>query len=686
MLCTLFKSCSNTQSISQLHSQILKSGLIFDSFVATKLTSFYGEYTSLECARQLFDETPYQTVHQWNAIIRNYSRAKQFMETLYLFHDMISTAMEKPDNFTVPITLKSSVALGELNFGKCIHGFTNKTYKMDIDMFVGSALIEFYSKFGQMDNALKVLEEFPQPDIVLWTSIITGYQHKNNPKEALEFFIRMVTMKCVDPNTVTLVSVVSACAQLSAVKAGKSVHGFVIRRSLDGHLSLFNSLLNLYAKGGAVKCAANLFGKMREKDVISWSTIIACYAQNGDPIKAMDLFSEMVDKRVKPNVVTVVTALQACAIACNLEEGKKIHEFAIRNGFELDISVSTALIDMYVKCSSAGKAVEIFKKMPNKDVVSFASLINGLTLNGMAYEAVELFCNMLSREIQPDAVCIVKILTACSELGIIRQALCFHGYIISSGFDYNIFIAASLIELYSKCGCLENSTKIFDCASDKDVVIWSSMIKGYGIHGRGIEALKMFQQMVSNSDISPNSVTFLSVLSACSHTGLIKEGIDMFSMMVNEYKLKPDLEHFGIMVDLLGRVGELDKAVEIINEMPTQAGSHIWGALLGACRIHHNIPMGEVAADNLFCLDPNHAGYYILLSNIYAVEGKWESVRKHRNLVKERGLHKMFGESVVEVNSKVHTFLASNRDDPNSEKIYEILEKLEVQMRRRVIS
>ncbi|KAL5864348.1 hypothetical protein ACOSQ3_001862 [Xanthoceras sorbifolium] len=684
LLLRLFESCDGNKSLLQLHSQILKKGLVHDSFFATKLNTLYAKHASIEQARKVFDETPHKTVYLYNATLRSYCKEKRWEDTLFLFNNMISygfTAQEKPDSFTVPIVLKACAALHELKHGKVVHGFVIKNGNIASDVFVGSALIQLYSKCGQMGCALKVFEGFSRPDVFLWTSMVTGYEQNGFAEEAVAFFHQMVMLENADPDRVTLVSLVSACAQLCNAKLGRCVHGCAIRRGFVSDLSMVNSLLNLYAKTGSMRNAVNLFRKMPEKDVVSWSSMVACYAQNGAAIEALNLFKEMIEKRSEPNAVTVVSALQACAASCNLEEGKKIHELSAKKGFELEVSVSTALIDMYMKCLSPDEAVDVFTRMPKKDVVSWVALLSGYALNGMPHKSMEVFRDMLLNQIQPDAVAMVKILASCSELGVLQQAFSLHGYVIQKGFNNNIFVGASLIELYSKCGSIENAVKIFEGIIDKDVVIWSAMIAAYGIHGKGGQALKVFDQMVKNSGVKPNKVTFVSVLSACSHAGLVDVGTDIFDMMVGEYKMELTSEHYGIMVDLLGRSGEIRKAMDLINHMPIPAGPHVWGALIGACRIHHNIKIGEVAAKNLLNLDPNHAGYYILLSNMYAQDEKWGNVAKVRALIKEKGLTNAFGQSFIEVRSEVHKFVADDRLHPKSKHIYKLLRQMEVKMR-----
>lgn len=684
LLVGLFEACNSWKSVAQLHAQTLKAGVAHDSFFATKLVVLYGEHASIRLAQRVLDETPQKTAYLWNATLRGYCRAYQWEETLYLFHNMVcngSVGDEKPDNFTIPIALKACAGLRALECGKMVHGFVKKNDKICSDVYVGSALIEFYSKCKRMNDAFKVFKEYSKPDVFLWTSMVTGYEQNGSPEEALSFFSQMVVAECASPDIVTLVSVVSACAQLSNIKIGCCIQGFVIKKGFDADLPLANSFLNLYAKTGYTKEATNLFRKMPDQDVISWSTMVACYAHNGPALEALVIFNEMITKKIDPNSITLVNAVQACAVACNLEEGRKIHELAIKKGFELDISVSTALIDMYMKCFTPNKAVDIFERMPNKDVVAYAALLSGFAYNGMAYKSMGVFRNMLLEEMRPDAVAMVKILAACSELGILQQALCLHGYVEKSGFYNNIFIGASLMELYSKCGSIDNAMKVFEAMVNKDVVIWSAMIAAYAIHGQGEEALKFFQQMIRASTIRPNEVTFLSVLSACSHSGLVEEGIEIFNMMLQEYQLRPNSEHFGILVDLLGRRGELDQAMEIIKQMPVPAGPHVWGALLGACRIHHHVKLGEFAAKNLFQLDPNHGGYYILLANMYAVDQKWDSMAEIRTLIKEKKLKKMLGQSVIDAGNGVYSFVADDKLHPDSNEIYDVLSKLEARMR-----
>ncbi|KAI4375345.1 hypothetical protein MLD38_013228 [Melastoma candidum] len=650
VLIRLIQCCENAKSVSQLHAHLLKSSLLHDDRYVARLCRGYGECVSLDDARKLFDEIPDRNARLWNTLLKGYCYENRHEEALRLFGQMVCGGEEKPDGFTIPKALKACAELRLWDYGRMIHGFVRRNEGFEGNQFVGSGLVEFYMKTGDSCSARNVFRDFHDPDVVMWTCMITGYVQNGRPDEALGIFAEMISVQGLVPDRATFVSVASACSQLFDLKLGRSVHGYAVRKGYDNSLSLMNSLLNLYAKAGFLRNGLNLFRTMPARDVISWSSIIACCAQYGHPDEALSLYNEMVQRGFDPNVVTVISALQACAAGGYLEQGKTIHELVWRKFSDQNVSVSTALIDMYMKNKSPKEAMDVFQRIPDKDVVAWVALLTGFTDNKMASESLGIFCEMLASGIQPDAVAMVKILVACSELGVLKQATCLHGFLIRSGFLSNPYVGASLIELYSKCGNLDFSSKVFHEVCKKDVVVWSSMIAGYGMHGLGREAHDTFQQMILDPSVKPNDVTFLSVLSACSHSGLIDEGLKVFQLM-HQYRLRPDSKHYAVVVDLLGRMGDLGRALAVIQGIQTETplGSDVWAALLGASRVHDNIEVGEFAAENLLHQNQDHAGYYILLSNIYAAYGRWEDMANLRSTIKLRKLNKMTGQSLVEV-------------------------------------
>ncbi|KZV46424.1 pentatricopeptide repeat-containing protein [Dorcoceras hygrometricum] len=645
----IFGACKSDKCLTQLHSFTIKTGFINDPFFSGKLIDLYSKHTPLETTRKLFEETPHRTVYTWNRLIKFCCREKQYSESLFLFRRLISFG--RPDHHTVSVALKACAGLKALDFGKTIHGFGKKDNQVDSNLFAGSELIKMYFKCGEMDDALRVFEEYSKPDVVLWTTMITGYEQNGEPEVALAFFAKMLVIDKVAPDSIAFVSVVSACAKLLNLKMGRSVHDV-------------NAAIDVMT--------------MSEKDAISWGSMISCYAHHGNVKQALDLFNEMITVSRECNAAALISALQACEVTCDLGMGKRIHELASKNGLELDILVSTALIDMYMSCATPDEAIGIFERMPEKDGICYSSLLCGCIQNGLFHKSIQIFCDMIVLGLRPDAVSVVKVLTACSELGALQQTICFHGLAIKNGLENKHCVGASLIESYAKCGSLDGSIEVFEGIKDRDIVIWSSMFAGYGFHGKGQEAIDLFNQMINSSSVRPNHVSFLSVLSACSHAGLVKEGIEVINMMVNEYVLTPTRKHNGMIVDLLGRNGDLENAMEFIKRMPDPAESSAWGALLGACRIHQNMVIGETAAKNLVRLDPVNAGYYLVLSNIYAVDARWESAAEVRKVVRHKGLDKLTsGRSVIELRDETVSFIANDRSHQESAQIYALLNKLD---------
>ncbi|KAL6911344.1 hypothetical protein ACP4OV_000149 [Aristida adscensionis] len=640
---------STPLAAAQLHAHLLRSGRLHSApHLAAAVLAAYPPGP----ARRLFDEIPRPAPRLANALLRAHLRARQWRAALLLFPRLRARA--RPDARTFPLLLRACAMLpARRAHGRAVHALAVRSCVASSDAFVAAAIVQMYAKCGDMAASVKAYGAFEEPDVVLRTSVVTGYEQNGLAAEALEFFAMDIVGQGVFPSPVTLVSVISAAAQLGDVRNGQACHAFVLRSGLEYKLALVNAVLGFYVKIGDVQAARRLFEGMLERDVVTWSCMIKGYVQSGDTHKALKVYREMVEAGIRPNSVTLVSVLQACALAVDVEEGKRAHHTSVDIGCELEVGVATALVDMYMKCSCHEVAMLLFDRMPKKDVVSWAAVIGGLTQNGLHDKSLQVFKCMLFYSHTPDAVTMVKVLAACLESGAIRQAICLHGYLISSGFCNNVFVEAALVDLYSRSGNLDSAIRVFESATEKDVVLWSSMIAGYGVHGLGREAVALYQRMITSS-VEPNSVTFVSLLSACSHSGLIQEGKQIFDSMTRVYGVMPTPEHQSAMVDLLGRAGELREATKLIHEMGGKASPHTWCALLAACRAHNNTEMSELIANNLLRLDPDHVGYYNLLTSIYAFDQRWDSVKETRDMIKGRGLNKVPGYSTVEVNKAVH--------------------------------
>eukprot|EP01018_Ginkgo_biloba_P030250 Gb_03345 [translate_table: standard] len=677
---SLLETCTNIKALTegkQVHAQTLKKGLEQDVFLATKLVSMYAVCVSMEDARLVFKNVLLRNVLLWNAMIRGYARNGPCEEALALFYHMQLEGIQ-PDNFTFPCVLSACASLSALQQGKKIHAHIIKS-GFESNVIVGTTLIGMYAKCSSIENARQVFDRISKRDVVSWNAMISGYASNSCADRALDLFSRM-QLEGVKPSLVTIVSILPAFADLADLQHGERFHDYIKGSGFESNVIVKSALVDMYVKCGSIDSARRIFDKMSDRDVVSWSAMIAGYCQNGHANEALKLFCLMQLGGVKPDSDVIAMVLPACAHLANLQQGKEIHGIIIRNGFDSDIFVGSALVDMYCKCGGIQIARLIFDKMSEKDVVSWSAMIAGYAQSGYANLAVKLVHQMHLVGMKPDSFTTVSLLTACSRLAALQQGKEIHGYIIRSRFESDVFIGNALIDMYAKCGAIEFACQVFNSMSERDAVSWNAMIAGYGMHGQGKDALTHFYQM-QQEDIEPSSITFVAVLSACSHAGLVDEGWLYFNQMTQDYCITPTVEHYTCMVDLLGRAGRLNDAHAVIKNMPFEPTAGVWGALLGACRVHCNIELGEHVFERLLELDPKHDGNYVLLSNIYAAAGRWDDVAKVRNMMKDRAVEKTPGCSWIEVKNRVHAFLAGDRSHSQSEEIYAMMENLTSEMK-----
>eukprot|EP01018_Ginkgo_biloba_P019893 Gb_33697 [translate_table: standard] len=669
---SLLQACTTIKALKQVHTRIFKSGLEQNVFLGKKLVYMYTMLGGMENARLVFDKLSKRNGFLWNVMIRGYAKNELYEEALTLYYEMQREGVER-DNFTFPFVLKACAGLSSLQQGKEVHNHILRG-GFESDVFVCTALIDMYAKCGSTDIARVVFDKMSHRDVAAWNAIIAGYAQNGLANEALTMFHQM-QLADVIPDSVTMVSVLQACAHLGDLQQGKWYHDYIIRNGFDLDVFVANSLVAMYAKCGAVDIAHQVFDKMPKRHVVSWNAMITGYAHNGNGNEALTLFNQMHLANVTPDTVTMSTVLQACAHLGALQQGKLIHDCIRQRGLESNVYVSNSLVAMYAKCKSIELARQVFDKMSKRNVVSWNTMIYGYAQGGNANEALVLFNQMQLADVDPDSATIVSVLPACAQLAALQQGKSSHGYIIKRGFESDVCVGTALLDMYAKCGNIEIARQLFDKMSERSVISWNAMISGYGMHGHGEDALALFLQM-QQSGMKPTDVTFVCILSACSHAGLVDEGWRYFDCMTRDYCITPRVEHYACMVDLLGRAGHLDEAQEFIQKMPLEPGASVWGALLGACRIHCDIELGEHVAERLFDLASENAGCYVLLSNIYAAAGRWDDVLKVRTMMKSKGLKKNPGCSLIEVNNRVHVFLVGDRSHPQSEKIYATLETL----------
>lgn len=673
----LFQSCTKLHLVKRLHALLVVSGKIKTVFSSTKLVNFYANLGDLSFSRYTFDHISYKNVYTWNSMISVYVRSGRLSEAVDCFYQFMLTSGLRPDFYTFPPVLK---ACRNLIDGKKIHCSVLKL-GFEWDVFVAASLLHMYCRFGLANVARKLFDDMPVRDNGSWNAMISGYCQSGNACAALDILDEM-RLEGVSMDPITVASILPVCAQSGDILSGLLIHLYIIKHGLEFNLFVSNNLINMYTKFGMTEHALIVFDQMMERDVVSWNSIIAAYEQSNDPITAHGFFTRMQQARIQPDLLTLVSLASIVAQLNDFRNSRAVHGFIMRRGwFMEDVIIGNAVVDMHAKLGVINYARAVFEGLPVKDVISWNTLITGYAQNGLASEAIEVFQMMEEcNEINPNQGTYVSILPAYSHVGALQQGIKIHGRVIKNCLCFDVFVATCLIDMYGKCGRIDDAMLLFYQVPRSSSVPWNAIISCHGVHGHGDKALNLFRQMLDEG-VRPDHITFVSLLAACSHSGLVSEGQRYFHMMQEEFGIKPHLKHYGCMVDLFGRAGHLEMAYNFIQKMPVRPDASIWGALLGACRIHGNTELGALASDRLFEVDSENVGYYVLMSNIYANVGKWEGVDEVRSLARDKGLKKTPGWSSIEVNNKVDVFYTGNRTHPKYEKIYDELRNLTAKMK-----
>ncbi|KAL0303623.1 UNVERIFIED_CONTAM: Pentatricopeptide repeat-containing protein [Sesamum radiatum] len=471
------------------------------------------------------------------------------------------------------------------------------------------------------------------------------------------------------------IALLHACA--SSIPKLKQVHAFSIRHGVPLSSPDMGKYLIFFvvSLSGSMQYARNMFDQISQPNIFTWDTMIRGYAESEDPAPALHIYQHLRVSSERPDTHTYPFLLKAIAKLMVLQEGEKVHCAALKDGLKSLVFVQNALVHFYGACGRAESALQLFEKMPDKNLVGWNSVINGYALNSRPNETLTLYRRMSLEGVKPDGFTLVSLLTACAELGALALGRRAHVYMMKVGLDKNLHAANALMLLYAKCGNIRDAKKVFDGLEDKNVVSWTSLIVGLAVNGFGEAALELFREMEMRR-LVPSEITFVGVLYACSHCGLVDEGFAYFDRMTKEFGIVPTIEHYGCMVDLLGRAGSVQQAYEYICEMPIEPNAVIWRTLLGACTIHGNLTIGEIARDKLKMLEPNHCGDYVLLSNLYASERRWSDVHNVRRTMLKEGVKKVPGFSLVELGNRIHEFVMGDKSHPQTEAIYAMLSEM----------
>ncbi|KAK1281203.1 Pentatricopeptide repeat-containing protein [Acorus gramineus] len=551
-------------------------------------------------------------------------------------------------------------------------------------LYLGTKFVHACSNVGHVIYAREVFVAFDEPNVFLWNVVIRAHSRHGLFVEAVRLF-RKMGVQGVSPDGFTFPPVLKSCGAVADLEAGRQTHARVVRLGIARDAHVLDSVVSMYAKCGDMdraRQASDELGGWGRRSVVSWTALVSGFAQNGRPGEAWSVFCEMVrDSGVSTDSVALVSALKACADAEAVVRGRSVHAHAIKSGLESESDLLVALTAMYAKCGDVWISRWLFDVVPCPDLLLWNAMISGYAKNGHACEAVKLFDYMLSFRgaVKPDSITVRSAISAYAQLGSLELARWMENYVNASGFVDDAFVNSALIDMYAKCGSIDLARETFDRTCDKDVVVWSTMISGYGLHGRAREAFDLFHAMRLES-VKPNDVTFLGLLSACNHSGLVREGLEYFRLM-QAYAIEPRHLHYACVVDLLARAGRLNEAIKFVEGLPTEPPTNVWGALLNACKVHGDVGLGVRAASRVLASDATNVGYYVQLSNVYALAGMWEEVDWVRVMMKGRGLSKDFGRSDLEIDGAVRSFGAGDESDPRHGEVFGVLGELEGMLR-----
>ncbi|GLU20171.1 hypothetical protein SLE2022_363830 [Rubroshorea leprosula] len=549
------------------------------------------------------------------------------------------------------------------------------------NVFSFNAIIAAYAKESLTHIARQLFEQIPEPDIVSYNTLISAYADCGEPEPAFHLFTSMKEM-VLDMDGFTLSGVITACS--NDVCLIRQLHSFAILVGFDSYVSVNNALIANYSKNGFLEEAKRIFYGMGEgRDEVSWNSMIVVYGQHREGAKALALFQEMVRRGLDVDMFTLASVLTAFTCLEDLLGGLQFHAKLIKTGFHRNSHVGSGLIDLYSKCGGGMlDSRKVFEEIPQPDLVLWNTIISGYSQNKeLSVEALESFRDMQRIGYRPDDCSFVCVISACSNLSSPSQGKQLHASALKCEFPNRISVNNALVAMYSKCGNLLDGRRLFDRMPEHNTVSWNSMIAGYAQHGIGTESLLLFAQMLERG-ITPTSITFISVLSSCAHTGRVVEGWKYFNMMKEKFGIEPEAEHYSCMIDLLGRAGKLSEAERLIEAMPFDPGSICWAALLGACRTYGNMDLALKAANQFLQLEPSNAVPYVMLANMYASAGKWEEVASVRKLMRDRGARKKPGCSWIEVNKMVHVFVAEDSSHPMIKEIYKYLAEMSRKMKQ----
>ncbi|TMW87943.1 hypothetical protein EJD97_019227 [Solanum chilense] len=653
-------------------NQIAKARQLFDEMPyrntssVNMMVSGYVKSHNLFRARELFDSMFSRNEVSWTIMIGGHSQNNQPKEAFNLYTEMFRSGI-KPDHITFATLLSGFDDTTTLKEVLQIHSHIIR-FGFSASLIVFNSLIDSYCKTCCLDIASQLFSEMPTKDSVSFNVMITGYTKYGFREEALKIFMQMRNMD-FQPSGFTFAAMLGMSVGSEEVIFGQQIHGLAIKTSYVWDIFVANALLDFYSKHDYIDLAKNLFDEMPELDGVSYNIIITGYAWNGQYEKLFDIFKRLQGTSFDRKNFPFATMLSVAAAELNLAMGRQTHAQAVVTTAISEVQVGNALVDMYAKCEKFEDANRIFTNLAYRNSVPWTAIISIYVQKGFHEEALKMFKEMNRENVHGDQATFASTLKASANLASVSLGKQLHSAVIRLGLLSSVFSGSVLVDMYANCGSMKDAIKVFKEMPERNIVCWNALISAYAQNGDAEATFNSFADMIE-SGLYPDSVSFLSVLTACSHRGLVEKALWYFNSMTQVYNLDPRRKHYATMIDVLCRSGRFNEAENLISEMPFEPDEVMWSSVLNSCRIHKNQDLAKKAADQLFKMDAlRDAAAYVNMSNIYAEAGKWENAAKVKKAMRERGVKKVTAYSWVEIDHRVHVFTANDRTHPQTEQI-----------------
>ncbi|KAG4921285.1 hypothetical protein JHK84_050156 [Glycine max] len=657
------------------HCRAIKLGSIADPYTANNLITSYAKCTELNSAHQVFDEMPHRDTVSWNAIISAFASSGD-LDTTWQLLGAMRRSTHAFDSRTFGSILKGVAYVGKLKLGQQLHSVMLKV-GLSENVFSGSALLDMYAKCGRVDDGYVVFQSMPERNYVSWNTLVASYSRVGDCDMAF-WVLSCMELEGVEIDDGTVSPLLTLLDNAMFYKLTMQLHCKIVKHGLELFNTVCNATITAYSECCSLQDAERVFdGAVLCRDLVTWNSMLGAYLMHEKEDLAFKVFLDMQNFGFEPDAYTYTGIVGACSVQEHKTCGKCLHGLVIKRGLDNSVPVSNALISMYIRFNDRcmEDALRIFFSMDLKDCCTWNSILAGYVQVGLSEDALRLFLQMRCLVIEIDHYTFSAVIRSCSDLATLQLGQQFHVLALKVGFDTNSYVGSSLIFMYSKCGIIEDARKSFEATSKDNAIVWNSIIFGYAQHGQGNIALDLFY-MMKERKVKLDHITFVAVLTACSHNGLVEEGCNFIESMESDFGIPPRQEHYACAIDLYGRAGHLKKATALVETMPFEPDAMVLKTLLGACRFCGDIELASQIAKILLELEPEEHCTYVILSEMYGRFKMWGEKASVTRMMRERGVKKVPGWSWIEVKNNVHAFNAEDHSHPQCEEIYILLQQL----------